>query len=359
MSDLLSKIDRNFAVSVGQGDEATVFYDVKGPLLSLHGCFFSPEDDRFVRMPKSAAEAVSGGVAHLRKNPSGGRVRFATDSKKITLRIDYGTLCEMPHMPKTGCAGFDLYERARGGAWQFKKTFVPPNGCPVTLELTYERQSQELCEFELNLPLYHELRSLEIGLTPLARLEKVTPHKHRSPVLFYGSSITQGGCASRPGMNYPTILSRRLDFDFVNLGFSGNGRGEESMARYMASLDHSLLVNAYGINSPIEELRERHYPFYRIYRELCPKTPILMTTSPYFGQERGFAGGRHLDIALETYRRALAEGDENIYFLDGGEARALTDGEAATVDDCHPTDLGFFATAKSMEPLLSRLLSTL
>ena len=136
-------------------------------------------------------------------------------------------------------------------------------------------------EITINFPLYNGIESLYIGIDEHSTLEKAAPYKMEKPIVFYGSSVTQGACASRPGTCYPSLLSRWLDADFINLGFSGNDKGEPALAHYIASLEMSAFVYGYGYNArTIEHYKNTYYPFYEIIRKKNPELPIIMMSSP-------------------------------------------------------------------------------
>ena len=167
------------------------------------------------------------------------------------------------------------------------------------------------------------------------------------PVLYYGSSITQGGCASRPGNAYQAMISRRLDADFINLGFSGNAKAETVMCEYLASLDASVFVCEYDHNAPnADHLAKTHRPLYETYRAAHPDVPIVFVTKPDF--HPGTEDERRRRIVIDTYEYALSVGDRKVSFVDGAH---LFDGpfaDSCTVDGCHPNDLGFFRMAQKI-----------
>ena len=164
-----------------------------------------------------------------------------------------------------------------------------------------------------------------------------------------------GGCASRPGMSYQAIVERRFDANYINLGFSGNGKGEDTMAEYIASLDMSAFVYDYDHNAPTAEHYEAtHDRFYRIIRRAHPDIPVIMMTRPKAENLLNAAEFERINIAKKTYRRAKRRG-ENVYFIPGYELMkyALDEG---TVDGAHPTDLGFYSMAKRLGTLLEKIL---
>ena len=174
--------------------------------------------------------------------------------------------------------------------------------------------------------------------------------------MFYGSSITQGGCASKAGSAYTTILCRRLDAAQINLGFSGNARGEERMARHIASLPMRLFVMDYDHNAPTpEHLEKTHESFFRIIREAQPDLPVMIISRPSFDVNPEENAVRR-DVIRKTCEHALAAGDRHVAFVDGETLYGQADRDLCAVDGTHPNDLGFWRMAEALEPILRPLL---
>ena len=177
------------------------------------------------------------------------------------------------------------------------------------------------------------------------------------PIVYYGSSITQGGCASRPGNTYQSVLSQRLNIDHINLGFSGNGKGEDSIVEYMASLKMSAFVSDYDHNAPsVEHLRNTHCKMYQKIRAAHPDIPYIMLSRPDFDHAYNDSIRRR-DVIYETFRYAHAQGDRNVYFIDGASIFRGKYADMCTVDGCHPTDLGFALMADAIEAELERAMT--
>ncbi len=358
----IEKIDQNFIVNTNITEPDIVWYDASKAPFSLHGVFYDETENKFLRMPEDIAKSVSEGVAELNSNTAGGRVRFKTDSTFIAISAVMSGCWPMPHMPVTGYAGFDIY-RAENGKEVYFKTFVPPVGFKEGYS-SGTKTYGDFTDYTINFPLYHDVKKLYIGLKKDAVLEAPQPYKHKTPVVFYGSSITQGGCASRPGNSYQGFLSRRLDFDFINLGFSGSGKGEPEMAEYIAGLDMSVFVMDYDANAPTaEHLRKTHYHFYKTVRDKNPDLPIILVSIPsaVYGKYYTFSDTwgdfkTRTGIIKATYEKAIQSGDKNIYFLDGADIFAGEEWDACTVDGTHPNDLGFFKFANRLEPFIKPLL---
>ena len=316
---------------------------------AIHGLIKTGENT-WRRMPEEVAEATSEGVARLNKCTAGGRIRFVTDSPFISVRAKPLNEGGMDHMAMTGIAGCDIYCET-----EFCGTIRPKN---MTGEI-YETLIQ-LPEGEhtvtINLPLYNGLSAIAIGLQNGASLAAPAPYSNEKPVVFYGSSITQGGCASRPGTCYQAHLSRWLDMDYVNLGFSGCGKAEDAVVEYMASLDMSVFVMDYDHNAPTAQYLEMtHEKLYKAVREKHPDMPILMISRPNVDKDLADAAARFA-VIKRTYDNAVAAGDKNVRLINGTDLFAGPDRRECTVDGCHPTDLGFYRMATVIRPVLAELL---
>lgn len=316
--------------------EGMKLYDAKCEPFRIYGVFHDGE--RYRRVPKQIAEATSVGVELLAKNTAGGRVRFATDSPYVFIKAVYGKAHVMTHMAVTGIAGFDLYQY-HNGKEVYDSTFRPPLPEETVggFEAIREWGTRRMRYININFPLYNSLRELYIGLDEGSVLECAPDYKYECPIVFYGSSITQGGCASRPGTAYQPIVTRHFDVNHINLGFSGNAKGEDAIANYIASLDMSMFVYDYDHNAPsADHLQATHEKMFLKIREAHPNLPIIMMSRPKFSLSSDEK--RRLSIIETTYKNAISRGDKNVYFIPGYELCRDNDN---TVDGCHPTDYGF------------------
>lgn len=359
----IQEIDKNFVPAAGTPDDVE-YLDIFQPPFVIDGLYQPCQTGKFCRLPQELLPLSNEGVQNLAWHTSGGRLRFATDSPYLAIAVQLNGVVHMMHMPRTGNSGFDLYTGPRGahaGDQRFVRAFFPSepvkesgacyDGCH-----TFAGGEAIPREVTLNFPLYNGFQKLLIGLKKGASVWAPAPYSVEKPVLFYGSSITQGGCASRPGNNYVNHLSRWLDCNFICLGFSGSARGEESMARHIASLDLSAFVMDYDHNAPDAAYLERtHYPFYQAIREAQPQLPILMVSKPDFDNGRE-QNARRRDIVLESYLRGREAGDGRLWFVDGESLFLSRDRDACTVDGCHPNDLGFYRMAQTIYPKLKAAL---
>lgn len=345
MSDI-AKIDKNFEVKtkIEKGD--IKFYNAEEEPFKIYGIF--RENGKFRRMPEAVAKTVSEGVYWLHSNTAGGRVRFVTDSTYIAINTEMDGLGKMPHFPFTGSIGFDLYVKQ-----DYAHVFVPPCDVEDGFEHVVDFPTKELREITINFPLYSNVKALYIGLQESAAVKEASPYKNAKPIVYYGSSITQGGCASRPGMSYQNIVSRRFNCDYINLGFSGNAKAEDEMIEYIKKLDMSLFVYDYDHNAPTSEhLRNTHEKMFRAIRKEHPELPVIMMSRPkfYLSEEEEL----RRSIIETTYKNAVEAGDKNVYFIDG-KALTVLCGNEGTVDGSHPTDFGFASMAKAVGDVIEEI----
>ena len=318
------------------------------------------ETKRFYdRWPARAEGKVRGAVWSLGEDSAGLAVRFVTDTTSIsvrwTLRREH---LAMPHMPASGVSGVDLYVKAKG-KWQWLGS-GRPDKFPTEEKSVAANMRATRREYLLYLPLYNGVEEVKIGVPPEAKFESALPRPAGlKPLVFYGTSIVQGGCASRPGMAYPAILGRRLDRPQINLGFSGNAWSEPEVAQLLAELDPAAYVLDPLPNMKEEWVVPRLERFIEILRAAHPKTPIVLVENvPYPDGEFVGPRGEHYTKSnarlRELYQRLVRAGDKNLLYV---PAMGLigADGEG-TVDGTHPTDLGFMRMADAIEPALKRAL---
>lgn len=355
----ISEIDKNLALDIVTSDENTVFMDVSKEPFQVTGVLLpTPEEPYYRRMPQELADRVSKGVSELNHHTAGGRVRFRTDSPYISLHSVQSAVCLMNHMAVCGIGGFDLYAKADDDDEELQEYYVGTFRPPFHLETGYDAivrlPDRRMRTFTLNMPLYGGVNELYLGFDRESVIE-APPAQRYKPVAYYGSSITQGGCASRPGNSYQGILSRALDCGQVNLGFSGNGMGEPEVAEYIAGMQLSAFVMDLDNNChSAEQLRQVHEPFFQIIRKAQPKLPVIFVSRPpLMGSTDNPA---RIEVILETYNKALAAGDKHVYFINGSEFFDAFAGDAATVDGCHPNDYGFVLMALGILPVLEKAL---
>jgi lysophospholipase L1-like esterase len=332
----------------------------------------NPPEFRFGRLPvelKPFLEKTNPDAWSESLCPSGARVRFATDSGTIRIRVLHGhERIALYHMASTGVAGFDLYE---GGPVKpiYRGTSKPVSGTAPyehTLFQAAPTESGKLREWTLYLPAYARLASLEIGVDPGSKLTVPSPFLRAKPIVFYGTSITQSGCASRGSNGYVPLLGRMLGVDVVNLGLSGAGRSEPEVAQAIAdAVDASVFVVDSIANMNPETMKTHYGSFVAALRRAHPKTPIVLLTRIHFADVEATWGESMRDTPekyaalhaelFRTYQRHRDAGDRNIFIFDMGKAIGRPNGDHPTVDGVHPTDLGFRIMAEKLRPVLAPL----
>ena len=319
--------------------------------LPLEGRGWTETKHRYDRLPAKAESLVRRPVWDLAQHSAGFSVRFVTSATTISARWTLRSKrLEMPHMPATGVSGLDLYVKS-DGRWNYLGTGRPAQAEQNESVLVRDLEPIER-EFQLYFPLYNGVEKLEIGIPEAATFKPAPPLAAGiKPLVFYGTSITQGGCASRPGMAYPAILGRMLGVPVINLGFSGNGKTEPEIAKLLAELDPAAYILDSLPNLETAQVGERLPAFIDILRQRHATAPIVLIESiPYpdkpFVAKRNerFIGSN--DTLRRIYNERRERGDKRLYYIPSHSFLGL-DGEG-TVDGVHPTDLGFQRMAESL-----------
>lgn len=319
-------------------------------------------DRRYRRLPVRPDWPLPEAVDRLADCTAGGQIQFVTNASALAIRVRLSGPADMYHMPATGQCGFDCYIGPPGEQQYFATVKYDLRQSDYEC-LLFDKGERDDKVITLNFPLYQGVQEVMIGLPPGASVSPPPAYADDRKIVIYGTSITQGGCASRPGMAYPSLVSRRLNREVVNLGFSGNGKGEPELARIIAQIeDPACLVLDYEANVDTAALERTLPPFIEIYREKHPEVPILVVSRITHAKEK-FEEQMRKDRAerKEIQRQAVAwrhsRGDGHIYFVDG--SRLLGDfAQDCTVDGSHPTDWGFHLMAEGLTPVIHRALAS-
>lgn len=353
----ISKIDIRLASSLVKEPDV-LWRSVLEEPFAIFGVEYDAEVGMFLRMPKEISEKVSVKVSALSERTAGGRVRFRTNSPYVAVRCTAPRFGAMPHMPLTGSHGFSVY---CDGVFAGKVTpsvdaVVKGDSEKIAFGGAVRLTKAGWSDIEIYMPLYGGVCELEVGVKDDAELEAPREYKYSRPIVIYGSSITQGACASRPGNDFAMRLSRMLDADVLNLGFSGNGNAEKAMLEHLAKIDALAYVFDYNY---YVEYSDRdlppHYEIYKTLRDSDPNVPILMIDKPSVI----FAGENYKirsKMIRDTYERAIGEGDEHVAMMDATELFGIEDADSCVVDTDHPNDLGFYRMANAIYPYLKNLL---
>lgn len=343
----IAKIDKNLALNDAVVKDGKSFYAVPNAVTDLYGVFYDQARGRFLRLDSEVAASVNDGVKGLNAYTAGGRLRFSTNSKTFAIQVTYDSLPIMSHMPISAATGFMLLKE--DDKIELVNMLAPASTSSQGFEGVAKRMPTdgEMHDYILHFPLYGTVNSLTLVLDEDARLEGGKKYRAIKPILYYGSSITQGGCASRADASYQAMISKWNNIDFINLGFSGSARGEKEMAEYLSKIDCSLFVCDYDYNAPnAAHLEKTHYPLYQAFRSQQPDTPILFLSSPDF--DKMTDGAARSAVIRSTYEKAKANGDNRVWFVEGRLLFEKEDRDFCTVDGCHPNDLGFYRMAKKI-----------
>ena len=348
----INEIDKNMKVNNKVTVEDVVFYDVREEPFDVYGLYDYKTGHEFMRMPVDVATATNQGVHDLNYCTAGGRVRFSTDSQYVAIHANMHYVLRMDHMPFTGSVGFDLYvDDPESNASRYQFTFRPGVEEAYAYESIVYFPDRSLRHFTINFPTYSGVNDFFVGVQKDATLGGGAHYRNIPPMVFYGSSITQGACSSHPGNAYQAILSRRLNVDHVNFGFSGSALGEDAICDYMASLPMSVFVCDYDHNAPsTEHLKTTLETLYHKIREKHPTVPYIMLSRPDADVSSSYKEiCARREAVFETFMKARAEGDKNVFFIDGESIFRGRDADAGTVDGVHPNDYGFILMANAIE----------
>lgn len=325
--------------------------------LKIYGLAVKEETQRqFYRLPLYMMEQMQQ-YDFLGKRSIGGRVRFATNSGKIYIKMTMDACREDVNVPLSCSAGADIYTGS--GKNSLFLGYISPDKHTeneITVEKTFTKK-EELETITINFPRNDLLLGMEIGVEENAILKEAPEYTIDKPIVYYGSSITEGGCACRVGNTYASIVSRWLDADYCNYGFSGSAKGESEFAQYIASLPElSLFVYDYDHNAPdLEHLKNTHESFFQVIRKAKPQLPIVILSRPDTNENSEDTKARR-DIIYKTWQNASQAGDKNVWFLDGGTFFGIVGRMECTVDGVHPNALGFMRMAEAIYPLLEKIL---
>lgn len=305
------------------------------------------------RLPDEVIERVPS-LEFLGRRPMGVRLGFRTDSERFTLKIEFETLSPDIGMSIYACQSAYVFSGDRRTS-RFLGICNPKNYEDRVFENTFIKETA-MEDITIFLPRNEIIKNVWIYIEDGAKIEEPTPYKHSKPMVFYGSSITEGGIACNVCNGYNAMISRHLDADYYNLGFSGSAKGELAMADFINTIDMSLFVYDYDHNAPtVEHLKSTHEPFFKRIREAHPTLPVVMMTRPCanYGEDEC----KRREVVRATYENAVKSGDKNVYFIDGELFfKNDPDRELCFIDTIHPNDLGFYKMTQVIEPVIKKIL---
>ncbi len=315
--------------------------------------WFRQNAPRLWRLPEQAAGQLPDAVQRLMRYPAGGRIRFAADTSQLHLRVDAPNVQSMSNMSPLGCRGFDVY--VDGVYWCSSR--VAETGSQMLP--FFQGAERTLREITIYLPSFQEVRVEAVELDADAAIRPPQAFVRPLPIVYYGSSIAQGGCACRPGMSYEAILGRRLGVDFVNLGFSGAGKAEPKVVDLVARVEACCFVLDLG-KSFGRQSAEVYGAMLDTIRRAHPDAPLVCVT-PIFSTRESYDAGyadlsEHVrDAVRQAVGKRMEAGDRGLYLVEGNDLLGPDDADAFH-EGVHPTDLGFMRIADRLEPLLRKVL---
>lgn len=339
--------------------KSQIYHDMRS--YTVYGTLAPDAAKSYSRLPDSLVSQVKESLWNMGQNSAGLSIRFSTDATDIFAKWNSLNQTKMNHMNPVGIRGLDLYTLEPDGSWSFVGSAIPSSKEENRATIVKGIGGKKMREYMLFLPLYDGIYDLQIGVNKGATIkEPETPVIQREkPVVMYGTSILQGGCASRPGMAHTNILQRLLNREVVNLGFSGNGHLDPEIAQLMAQKEAGVYVIDVLPNNTIKSLGLKLEPFYRILRDSHPDTPILLIESPMYPRTKIDASYRSGIVGLngalrDFYKRMRAEGDEHLHYFEGKDI--LDPDSEGSIDGIHFTDIGFQHFARQLCPVLKKLL---
>lgn len=315
-----------------------------------------PEMERqrwFDRLPSAAEAKVTKNVWNLSRDSAGMMVRFKTDATAIW--ADYvlkNPRMAGPNMTAIGASGLDLYARDNNGKWKWAGV-TRPAGKEVKQEILADL-APGLREYAIYLPLYNGVESLKIGVSAGAKFEGLPPRTEK-PIVFYGTSITHGASASRPGIVHTAILGRQFDRPVINLGFSGNGKMDIEVGEFLTKIDAAVYVIDCLPNMQPADVRQKCAPLVKLLKQARPEVPIILVEDRRFANtwirpgRQKFHTENHAALR-ESYEALKADGITKLYYIPGDAL--IGDDTEGTTDGSHPNDLGFVRQAAVFEPVL-------
>ena len=350
----LSVSCRLSAAGIAVADTLT-FYD--GRQFSIIGKYH--DEKNYVRFPQQYKNTLRKEVWDLGQHSAGISIRFRSNASTIAVRWTVMNDSNLPHMPATGVKGVDLYAYVNN-QWQYIRTGFPKGKTNEAVLLP--DGDATFREYLLNLPLYDGVDSLQIGVNRDAKITNPADNHlmDKNPVVYYGSSIAQGGCASRPGLVFTNVLSRKLDRSFINFGFSGNGRFETSVGEAMSEIDAALYVIDCNPNTDVELIYDRTIALVQLLKKHRPNVPVLLVEG--FENESSYFNKSTSKKNVLEKQKELKRGfdflrNSNVTKLHYQEGKGLIGYDhEGTVDGIHPTDVGMMRIADKLLPVIKGIL---
>lgn len=339
-------------ITNAQDHDSLVYYNADN--FQIIGKGFQDTESLYDRLPKHLKNQIRPVLWNLSKNSAGIAIRFCSNTSTIRIRWDNLFVNNMSHMAATGVRGLDLYAYEKGN-WQYISTAKPE--AKITEKTLISNMPALDREYMLYLPLYDGIQKVEIGIDVESKIfnPKIPVPQTGNPIVFYGTSITQGGCASRPGMAYPSIIARKMNIETINLGFSGNGLMDWEILDEMLRIDACCYVIDCLPNCNLHRVNERGYQFIKRLLTEKNETPVIMVKEVGFAQsifnlELNEQVTKKNNTWVKIFKRLKNEGHQNLFLL--SNENLIGNDFEGTVDGRHFTDLGFKRFSEKMLELI-------
>lgn len=349
----------SLSISFPEYTKADVYYGLDH--VEVIGSAVNDSTEYLSRLPDSLQSRLRHDLWKLGRNTAGMALRFSTDASTISAKWTSSQKTAMNHMCPTGIRGLDLYTLMPDNSWAFVGSARPSLSNATSTSTFVSNLPKKRREYMLFLSLYDGIDDIKIGVNPGASLSKpnVRLPMTDAPIVMYGTSIMQGGCATRPGMAHTNILQRMLNREVMNLGFSGNGHLDPEIAMYMAQIPAALYVIDVLPNNTVKSLDQKFMSFYNILRNARPDTPILLVESPYYPRcvvDPSYKSAIAATNARlkEFFTSLKADGDQHVYYFYGEDI--LDPEREGSIDGVHFTDIGFTCFAENLAPVISAIL---
>jgi hypothetical protein len=345
-----------FAHSFLHAQDSVQYHFVNGNTLTVLGRPAAIDPNVYDRVDDAEQKKLPRRVAELSNNSAGISISFQTNSKSIKVKWVLGKYMNIWNMTPVAINGLDMYGW-KNQRWQYVASARPVSD--TNSAVIVGNLDGNMNTFRLYLPLYSELKSIEIGVDPGAVIKKAgNEFVPKRKVVIYGSSITQGASASRPGMAYPSIIGRDMNVETFNLGFSGSGKMEIEMANILGKMDADVYILDCVPNPSPKQIHERAVPFVKRLRQLKPNVPIILVESILredgnWNTVKGNYVRNQNKEFRQAYEQLIAEKIQNLYYISNKDL--IGNDHEATVDGTHFTDLGFTRFAKHMEDMLQTI----
>ncbi len=345
-----AELDNNMKIETKIDKNDIAFYDIKNAPFKIHGAYNPLTEEFYHRLPAKVAKRTSSKVAGLERESSGVCVRFSTDSEYVAIKVEYVSVGKNSHIPLAETAGFDLYCDSHYES-RYVGVYLPPMTVITNNEFEYEsvlniKGERKMRGITINFPVHSVVKNVYVGIQEDAKLGEEIPYRQDiEPIVIYGSSIVHGTAATRPGLTYTNMLRRKLNAEVLNFGFSGNAKAEDPIITYLRDLPMSVFILDYDHNAPNAlHLRNTHLRAYQRFREVHPKIPFIMISSPNVVTNRSWnkvTYSERRDVILDTFKYALERGDKHVYYIDGETFFMGHEENDCTMDNIHPNDMGF------------------